>query len=268
MKIVRPPTARVELRSGVHLNFDYPSQLAPSLVMFGDVIDPEFSLLTDIARADWTVVDVGAAIGQFSLFAALLHGADVHAFEPSDANIRSLVRNVESNGLGGSVHVHRVALSSDTGEALFPTATRTYLSRLDFAGTATISDESVPVRRLDDQLVDLGIDHVNVLKVNVAGAEPEVLDGTTEYLSSGRVDIAILLLGEASLPWYARLHRLNYRLGFYHPGDRVFHAVTTVDQRLFRSMPWPARHVIAISESAIARGLLDSIAVRPPSVVS
>ncbi len=261
LAVTRPPTARVALRGGLHLDFDYPSQLAPSLVMFGDVIDPEFAMLSDLSPTDWTFIDVGAAIGQFSLFAGLMPQADVHAFEPSDANIRSLVHNIELNGLSERVHVHRIALSNHTGEAHFPTASRTYLSRLDFVGPATISNESVPVRRLDEQLSGLGIEHVNVMKVNVAGAEPEVLDGASGYLSSGRVDIVILLMGESSIPWYARLRAQNFRLGFYHPGNRTFHTVNIVDEGLFQAMPWPARHVLAVSEGAISRGVLDGIVI-------
>ncbi len=66
------PLVVIRLKSGSELQMSYPRQLVPALVVFGDYIDPEFDFLRRVARSDWIVVDVGAAIGQFSVFAARL----------------------------------------------------------------------------------------------------------------------------------------------------------------------------------------------------
>src|SRR5690606_37801109 len=162
-----PRRSEVRLRSGSVVEFDYPSQFPPVLVMFGDLIDPEFAFLREVAEQDWTVADVGAAIGQFSLFAASLPGALVHAFEPSSRNVATLERNLARNGLAGRVVVHRLALSSADGEASFETTPQTWMSRLSPApGPGT---EAVPVRRLSGIMDELAIGRLSVLKINVAG---------------------------------------------------------------------------------------------------
>ena len=263
LAVRRPDRSLVTLRSGGSLAFEYPSQLAPSLVLFGDLIDPEFAFLRRLSSPSWVVMDVGAAIGQFSVFAALLPSQSVHAYEPSDANLDVLAHNIAQNGVAGRVVVHRVALSNRSGEVAFPTASKTYLSRMDLAQDGSPSHQLVPVRRLDDELTNLGIDHLDVLKVNVAGYEPAVLDGAVDALAARRVGILILLIGVDSMEWYRRLADGGYILGFYHPLDDVFHRLDVIDERLLVERPWPARHLLAINGDAVDAGLLDGMTVTP-----
>ena len=105
----RPSKSEIHLRSGQVLEFGFPSQVPRALLAFGDFIDPEFAFLRKIYRPGWIVADVGAAIGQFALFAATLPAAKVHAFEPSSANVAALSRNIVRNGVSDRVEVHRIA---------------------------------------------------------------------------------------------------------------------------------------------------------------
>src|SRR5205085_611263 len=54
--------------------------------------------LNGISR-DAVLWDVGANVGVFSLYAGLLRGASVVAFEPLAANFHVLSRNIQINGL-------------------------------------------------------------------------------------------------------------------------------------------------------------------------
>lgn len=264
LKVRRPPEAAVRLRSGAELTFAYPSQCVPALVVFGDVIDPEFRLLELIARPDWVVVDVGAAIGQFTVFAARLPCATVHAYEPSGANLVTLRANVDHNGVAPKVVIHQCALSEVEGELVFATAATTYLSRLDHEAGA--QGEVVAVRTLAAEMDRLGLDRVSILKVNVAGCEPEVLAGATEFLQAGRADVLILLIGLSSLPWYRTLLEWGYRLFFFHPVERRLHEIADFDQAFLHDRrPWPARHVIAVHQSAIDRGVVGRVEIVPAS---
>jgi FkbM family methyltransferase len=78
--------------------------------MFGDLIDPEFAFLRSIARPDWVVADVGAAIGQFTIFATGLPCAVVHAFEPSGASVATLKLNISRNDVIDRVKIHIIAI--------------------------------------------------------------------------------------------------------------------------------------------------------------
>ncbi|MDB5586645.1 MAG: methyltransferase FkbM family [Devosia sp.] len=259
LRVRRPKRSEVKLRSGTVMEFDYPSQFPPMLVMFGDLVDPEFAFLRAIARPGWTVVDVGAAIGQFTLFAASL-GAKVHAFEPSGANVATLGRNLERNGVAGRVRVHQVALSNTTGEARFQTDARTWLSRLDRSD----GGELVPVQRLSDTLGELSLPHVSVLKINVSGYEPAVMEGAWRFLEEGGADILVLLLGLESLPWYEKIAGLGYRFFYYHPPRKTLHEVTAFDaSSVLDHRPWPARHIIAVRSGAIDEGVVSGLNIRP-----
>lgn len=262
LRLRRPERSRVRLRSGATLDFAVPSQVAPALVLFRELIDPEFAFLTAVSRPDWVVLDVGAAIGQFSVFAARLPVAAVHAFEPSPANLDSLTRNLELNGIADRVHVHRLALGDHDGEATFATAGNTYLSGLaDASDVGRLQTVTVPVRRLADVVAEIGLAHVDVLKLNVAGYEPGVLAGAEPWLAAGGADVLVLLIGDESVPWYERCVEWGYHFFFYHPGERRLLPVTSFDAHTLRHPAWPARHLIALHGDAIARGLLAGVAV-------
>ena len=80
-RVVRPESVQIHLsRINAQLKFNYPSQLVPALVLFGDLIDPEYAFLQAAARPSWTFLDVGAAIGRLAR-APHRHGAhrrDLH----------------------------------------------------------------------------------------------------------------------------------------------------------------------------------------------
>ncbi|MDB5562682.1 MAG: FkbM family methyltransferase [Hyphomicrobiales bacterium] len=256
----RPKRSEIRLRSGPVLEFDYPRQFPPTLMMFGDLIDPEFAFLREVARAGWVMADIGAAIGQFTLFAATLPGATIHAFEPSSLNIATLRQNLVRNSATTAVTLHQIALSNSEGEAIFETTERTWMSRL---GGANSEGEVVAVRTLTGEFERLGLEHVAVLKINVAGFEPTVLAGGEAYLAKGKADILILLLGLESLPWYGRLASLGYRFFYYHPEERTLYEVTAFDQQaVLDHRPWPARHIIGIRGGAIEDGIVAALAIR------
>lgn len=255
----RPERASVRLRSsGDVLSFDYPGQLVPALVMFGDLIDPEFAFLRRVVRPGWTVLDIGAAIGQFSVFIAGLQPAVVHAFEPSRENGVTFRRNLAANGLNDRVDLHPIALSDQPGSVVFATAANAYLSRIDrVAATSDAGDYTVEVRTLDNVCDELGLDHVSLLKLNVAGFEPQVMDGAERLLREARVDVLVLLIGSPSYRNYAVMASWGYRFFFFHPKRNELHEVRRFDDDGLRlARPWPARHLIAISAPALANGVL------------
>lgn len=243
----RPSRGEVQLRSGQILEFAFPSQVPTALLTFGDFIDPEFAFLRKIYRPDWIVADVGAAIGQFTLFAATLPSAKVHAFEPSSANVAALMRNIDRNGVRDTVEVHRIAYSNTESEAYFQTTASTWLSGLSENGT-----EPVSVRTLTADFQRLGLNHVSILKINVAGFEPQVIEGADAFLRGGGADVLIMLLGLGSLTWYAKLATYGYRFFYYHPLQTALYEVTSFDANsVLGYRPWPARNIIAIHQSAM-----------------
>jgi FkbM family methyltransferase len=128
------------------------------------------------------VVDVGANVGEFTLFAAT-RGASVISIEPDRRNIEALERNTSDYP---SVTRFQLACAERDGEA-------TFYGYPEGADSSLIEPETwsdkytVPTRRLDALLVENGITRVDVLKCDAEGAEPEVLRGALGILPLVRV---------------------------------------------------------------------------------
>lgn len=247
LRVRQPHTSELKLVDGTRLGFKYPSQLVPALVVFGDYIDPEYPLLRKIAKSDWTVVDVGAAIGQFTIFAARLPVKSVHAYEPSGSNVETLEKNIELNAVSASVQVHRAALTKDSiGTTEFLTNSNPFMSQLS-AGASDVISETVVTSTLSNEARNLGIDNIDCLKVNVAGFEPDVLAGAFDLFSEKRVSCIIVLVSTAISGVLESIKRYGYEFYFYHPKDEVLHRLVDLGPESLTSPPWPARHVIGLS---------------------
>lgn len=140
--------------------------------------------------------DIGANIGCYTLYAARLVGptGKVYAFEPHQANVRSLLRNVQANQFGDRVQVWAVALNSF--EAEYPFAYASLIAGSSGSQWGHTKNEHgrefTPVRSelmratTIDALLALGsIRRADVVKIDVDGNEVEICEGMSTLLSSG-----------------------------------------------------------------------------------
>jgi len=131
-------------------------------------------------RSGSVFVDVGANVGYYTLLASKLVGAQgrVYAVEavPSTASI--LKANVKLNECR-NVRVYNVAAWSSKGQIVLSVPWSMY----GFASVAKGSGETLMVNAttLDDILKEEGF--VDLIKIDVEGAEYEVLVGAKEVLS-------------------------------------------------------------------------------------
>ena len=128
-----------------------------------------------------TFIDVGASVGQMTLFAAIQPSTTrVLAFEPHATRFRYLSLGVQRAGLG-NVDVFPHALGDVEGTAYL----RSDLVSPSMVGASPESGASViEVRRLDDVLAEMNVPRVDLVKLDVEGAELEVVLGARELLSS------------------------------------------------------------------------------------
>ncbi len=192
----RPDTVRItSRRHRLEVSFRYPSQLIPTLVVFGDLLEPELGLLPGRLGHGDVAVDVGASIGTWSMVAART-GATVHACEPDPENLAVLKHNLAANGLGSSVAVHPVAVGSHAGRVTVQRHSRRYLNQVVAVGEGQASQERpTPMVTLLSLVEHLGVSEIAILKVNTAGHEADVLAGALPLLAQGRVRVALLLDG-------------------------------------------------------------------------
>lgn len=142
----------------------------------------ELEMLRDMAarlQPDDLVLDVGANIGNHTLYLASVVGCKVHAFEPNRHLCDALAQSIELNGQDHRVTVHQVGVSASKGVARF--------SHLDAANLGAQSLEQV--QDADENTIQLvSLDQlewsspVRMIKIDVEGMESEVLRGAQRLI--------------------------------------------------------------------------------------
>jgi FkbM family methyltransferase len=146
-------------------------------------------------RPGSTFVDVGANKGDFSLVAGKVVGSEgrVLAFEPEPTNYKWMRRSVKLNGYR-NVSLYQIALSDRNGQAPLylgeKSGWHTLVSGQRFRGQGVIYVET---RTLDSFLEQMHfVDHIDVMKIDVEGAELQVLAGASATL--GKAGNMVILI--------------------------------------------------------------------------
>jgi FkbM family methyltransferase len=122
------------------------------------------------------VVDVGAHLGAFSLFAISQGASRVYSFEPDPELFRVLVSNVEENHLGGRISPFGLAVGERNGEEIF-------FRRAGNASGHVVQnamDSDIPVQSvtLAGLMAANKIERINLLKLDCEGSEYGIIQST------------------------------------------------------------------------------------------
>lgn len=155
---------------------------------------PITEIFRQVVRPGDCVVDVGANVGYYTLLSAALCGPTGHvlAFEPHPANFALLGRALEANHVRWAL-ADAHAISDEAGSVpLFLPSSERLTGQASITRTFAGESIDVPATTLDAFLAQRGVEHVRLLKVDVEGAEPKVIAGSSEYLRQGKVDCIVL----------------------------------------------------------------------------
>lgn len=157
---------RVDLRDGLQIHLsDHPHDVITVFLVF---IRRDYGVI----NADSRIVDIGANIGVFSLYAAHNGAALVHAYEPNSEAFACLKKNIESNNLEGKIVAHQHAVTSKGGEMVkFPTRSNMYNAIL--ADDTNVAYELV--QTIGMPAVMAAIEHADLVKMDCEGAEYDLL---------------------------------------------------------------------------------------------
>jgi len=137
--------------------------------------------------AGGVVVDIGANLGLFSLFAAR-KARLVHAFEPCAATFAYLAANTQT---APHIIVHNHAVGGAEGRVVLDTSgppTSYKLTRFEISDT---SSEVVESRTIGAVFRNLGIEHCDYLKLDCEGSEYPILLSADATLLK-RIDAIVL----------------------------------------------------------------------------
>ena len=188
-------------------------------------------------------VDVGANVGMYSVYAGVVAGARVYAFEPEAQNFAALCRSIYLNGTGQTIVPYCAAIC-DTPMVfshLLLNGMLAGLSYHDFAAPSRAYDER---SRFAQGCIGCSLDHLigtsavptpDHVKIDVDGHEDKVIDGMRGLLGE-RAIRTLLLECDPGLPRTAEIVKGLIASGWHVNPDQV---------RLTRSGLRPAEPVMA-----------------------
>lgn len=151
----------------------------------------EFGLIPAVRPGD-VVVELGPWIGSFTRYALARGAQTVIAIEPAPANIACFEMNFKEEIAAGRVVLVKAAAWSESGRVRItrdgPTA-----SHGSNEGYAVDPNGELEVRALtlDDALTELGVEHVDLINLDIEGAERHALAGAKRTIRRDRPEIVV-----------------------------------------------------------------------------
>jgi FkbM family methyltransferase len=176
------------LFTGARLSCDLGDDVQRHIYFFGAYEPIEAQLFTFLLKPGMVVVDAGAHVGQYSLIAAKSVGPDgeVHAFEPVPATFARLEAHVTANGFASTVRLNRTALwrGNDELTVSLPLGEPKNSGAYTAAPLLSAIDRvSAPGVALDDYVERRGLRRLDVVKMDIEGAELFALEGATRSIA-------------------------------------------------------------------------------------
>ena len=164
--------------------------IAPWLLMHGEWEPEETELVKKLIKPGDVFVDVGANLGYYTLLAIRVGASQAYAFEAQPSTYELLGKNVIINWMSKVVQYENLAVYSHTTDLEF-------FVRNNYPGNSSLGfcppdqltkwfDTTTAVKvhavSLDDYFADKHA-KIDVIKVDVEGAEPAVFEGARRTLS-------------------------------------------------------------------------------------
>jgi len=207
--------------------------------------ESDFVAVKSLLTPRGVFVDVGANIGQMCVLASSTGGATrLLAFEPTHTLASAWHKNVARNRVPCATLI-QAACASRSGTVRFVVSTPMHNRMLDIPETDDEYKNEIPYLQevtcvtLDSACEAAGIDEIRLLKIDVEGAEFQVLRGAVKLLSRG----AIKSIFMEFIPEYIKLmgddhsERLRWLTGFgYH--------YASIDEKTGQFLPLTEQQVI------------------------
>ncbi|OAN48256.1 FkbM family methyltransferase [Chloroflexus islandicus] len=170
---LRKHRLRIRLRTGYTF---WVRSLMDVWIVKETVLDRDYETYGRPIQDGWTVIDIGAGIGEFSIVTAKEHpNCHVYAIEPFPESFALLQENLRLNAIG-NVTALQTAIGVQSGQMLLATIGEAVQHSATKQATVIGSNTlAVPALSLEDIFQRYGIERCNFLKMDCEGCEFEVL---------------------------------------------------------------------------------------------
>lgn len=164
-----------------------PIKLRPSggdlFIFYEILLDGSYYLpeATQPKRRGLNVVDLGANVGLTTLYYDMLFpGSSFFCVEPDRNNFDVLKHNISNIPQARAV---QGAVGAQAGKGFFDSSGHSWGGKLANAG------EEVTVWSIDDVIHESGFEHVDIMKIDIEGAEKEIFSSAPAWLKKTRLII-------------------------------------------------------------------------------
>lgn len=180
----------------------------------------KMNLFKKFVEPGMTILDIGVNKGYFSLLSAKIMNdkGKILSFEPSPENCYWIKESIAANGYK-SIKLFQIALFNKNGEMkLFMSEKSGHHSLVRNKGLGSIN---VPTMKLDDIITEQKIGKIDLIKIDVEGAEIQVLEGSFKLLAqqSPKLLIDIHIIDRKKL--FRMLENFGFKLFDYSTGEFV-----------------------------------------------
>jgi FkbM family methyltransferase len=180
--------------------FDSTTRLGHQIYFFGARERAETRLVREFIKPGDTAFDIGANIGWYTTLLSRLVGGkgSVYAFEPVPRTFESLGRTVEKNRCEDNVRLFNNLVGAEPGSGLiyeFPGLHPGLSSSRPLGGAEKI-EHRIDKITIDDAVDAYDVSAIDFLKIDVEGAEFEVLKGAARSLRTGTIKTILIEVNE------------------------------------------------------------------------
>ncbi len=194
--IVKPCPSRIQsVTDGFKMNLD-PAEKIPSHIAFEGMYEPGLrNLIKKTLHPGDHFLDIGSNIGYFSCLARSIVGptGKVSVLEANPSMATQVKENLELNGWADSVDIHEIAAWNKEETLTFN------LAPIGKSGMGSVRDlseinKSIEVEALPlDQIFSSDNKKISAIKIDVEGAETQVIEGAKKVIQRDKPVIFIEL---------------------------------------------------------------------------
>lgn len=171
--LTSPPEKRIQLRNGSEVILSgHGLDIVVLFQVFCERVYP-----TDGATV---VLDLGANIGLFSLYAAFGGAEKIYAFEPNREAYRCMLENIRRNHLQKVIAAYNYAVTSKSNEVVTIPKAASPQNHIAYGDFNNDEYESVNTISLNDIVSKESISCVDLLKMDCEGSEYDIIAGMSE----------------------------------------------------------------------------------------